>query len=134
MISQDIVKAYHVISVKMANGSVFTVECENNEGKKISAVTNISDMDYKSKLDERAWQEKTKKKTKDRATDRKKVEENKAVENGQDLHGKENSVAAEMQDGTVTKTKKKARPGYEGEESAIVKYNKTLIAEEEANK
>lgn len=124
----NILKKYNGISIKMPNGVHFNV-AGNNAGELVNAVTNISDMDYKRKIEEKAKLDEEKRKAKKKA-----IAEKKAVteySDTQDTSNYTNSVQIKASKLSTSKTK--SRPRREGEESPLVKYNKKLIADEKVD-
>lgn len=102
----------------------------NNTGELVKAVTNIFDMDYKYKLEEKARQDEEKRKAKKRAISEKQSENKKAIANSDNKEPKKYSVSSEVKVSKSIKPKKKLCSMREGGESPIVKYNKKLIADE----
>lgn len=131
--SLDILKKYQGISIKMSNGVCFDVVWNNN-GKLINAVTNISDMDYKRKVEERNRLYEEKRKVKKKATLERQSEGKNVIEKNNNNDSDKPLVPSKEKIEKSIKKKKKSSYRNDGKESAIVKYNKKLIAEEEANK
>ncbi len=123
--SLDILKKYNGLSIKMPNGVRFNVVV-NNAGELVNAVTNISDMEYKQKIDEEAKLAEEKRKVKKKAI----LEKIVATRNSNTQDTSNHSDSVKIKASKFSPSKKKSRPRREGEESPLVKFNKKLIADE----